>query len=181
MSRIGRKPVTIPAGITVDISKANNVTVKGPKGTLARSFSPDMTIETQNGEVIVTRPTDQRHHRALHGLTRSLIQNMVTGVHEGFRKELELVGVGYRAAMQGQALELSLGFSHPVIIEPPQDVSFDVEKGGRAFSVSGIDKEVVGEVSAKIRALRKPEPYKGKGVRYRGEYVRSKAGKSAKR
>lgn len=181
MSRIGRKPVTIPAGITVEISKANSVSVKGPKGSLVRSFSPDMTIEKKEGAVIVTRPTDQSHHRALHGLTRSLIQNMVTGVNEGFKKELELVGVGYRAVMQGQSLELSLGFSHPVVIDPPENTSFDVEKGGRAFSVSGIDKEVVGELAAEIRALRKPEPYKGKGVRYRGEYVRSKAGKSAKR
>ncbi len=180
MSRIGRKPVTIPSNVSVDIAKNGAVTVKGPKGALTRSFSPDMTVEVQNGEVIVSRATDQRHHRALHGLTRALIQNMVTGVNDGFKKDLEMVGVGYRAVMKGDVMELSLGFSHPVVLDPPEGISFEVEKGGRAFSVSGIDKEQVGETAAKIRSLRKPEPYKGKGVRYRGEYVRIKAGKSAK-
>ena len=180
MSRIGRKPVAIPANVTVDIAKNGAVTVKGPKGSLTRSFAPDMTIEMQGGELIVTRPTDQRHHRALHGLTRALLQNMVTGVSEGFKKELEMVGVGYRAVMKGDAMELSLGFSHPVILDPPAGITYEVAKGGRSFSVSGIDKEQVGEIAAEIRALRKPEPYKGKGVRYRGEYVRIKAGKSAK-
>ena len=181
MSRIGRKPVTIPSGVTIDIDKNNTVTVKGPKGTLTRTFFPDMRIRIQDGEVIVERPTDNRQHRALHGLTRALLNNMVVGVSDGFTKNLELVGTGYRATMQGNAIELSLGFSHPVVIDPPEGITFEVEKGGRTFSVSGIDKEVVGEVAAEIRALRPPEPYKGKGVRYSGEYVRIKAGKSAKR
>lgn len=181
MSRIGRKPVTIPKGVTVEIGKNNKVTVKGPKGELTRSFSPDMTIEVKEGQIVVSRPSDHRLHRSMHGLTRALLQNMVTGVSEGFTKELELRGTGYRALMKGQALELHLGFSHPVLIEPPDGISFTVENRGASFKVSGIDKELVGEVAAKIRALRKPEPYKGKGVRYRGEYVRAKAGKSAKR
>ncbi len=181
MSRIGRKPVIIPSKVSVDIAKNGAVTVKGPKGTMTRSFSPDMTIEMQDGEIVVSRPTDNRQHRAIHGLTRSLIQNMVTGVSDGFKKELEMVGVGYRAVMQGNAMELSLGFSHPVVLDPPEGITFEVDKGGRSFSVSGSDKEQVGETAAKIRALRKPEPYKGKGVRYRGEYVRIKAGKSAKK
>ena len=181
MSRIGRRPIVIPDKVSIDISKANTVTVKGPRGSLVRSFSPDMTIKQQDGQILVTRPTDQRNHRSMHGLTQALLQNMVTGVNDGFTKELELVGVGYRAAMQDNALELSLGFSHPVVIDPPEGITFTVDKGGRTFSVSGADKEVVGETAAKIRALRKPEPYKGKGVRYRGEYVRIKAGKSAKK
>lgn len=181
MSRIGRKPVAIPKGVTVEIAKNNKITVKGPRGQLTRNFSSTLGIAEENGEIVVTRPTDQRQVRALHGLTRALLQNMVTGVSDGYTKNLELVGVGYRAAMQGNALELSLGFSHPVVINPPDQISFEVDKAGRNISVNGIDKEQVGEVAAKLRALRKPEPYKGKGVRYRGEFVRSKAGKSAKR
>ena len=181
MSRIGRQPIELPKNVTVEISKNNAVTVKGPKGTLTRTLPAAMTIENENGEVVVSRPTDQRNHRALHGLTRSLLQNMVTGVNEGYSKELDLVGVGYRAVMQGDAMELSVGFSHPVLLDPPEGISYEVEKGGRAFIVRGIDKELVGETAAKIRSLRKPEPYKGKGIRYHGEYVRSKAGKSAKR
>jgi len=180
MSRIGRKPITLPSKVSVDIAKNGAVTVKGPKGALTRSFSPDMTFEIQDGVITVNRPTDSRNHRALHGLTRALLQNMVIGVKDGFKKELEMVGVGYRAIMQGNAMELNLGFSHPVVLDPPEGITYEVEKGGRAFSVSGTDKELVGETAAKIRALRKPEPYKGKGVRYRGEYVRIKAGKSAK-
>ncbi len=181
MSRIGRKPIDIPEKVTVEIGKNNKVTVKGPKGELTRTFHPDMTIEIKDGQILVTRPTDQRHHRALHGLTRALLANMVTGVSQGFVKELEMVGVGYRAILKGKALDLSLGFSHPVVIEPPEGITFEVEKSGRAFRVMGIDKELVGEVAAKIRALRPPEPYKGKGIRYRGEYVRMKAGKAGKR
>jgi large subunit ribosomal protein L6 len=181
MSRIGRKPISIPEKVEIKIGKNNKVTVKGPKGELTRTFNPDMTIEMKDGQVEITRPTDQRHHRALHGLTRALLANMVTGVSQGYVKELEMTGVGYRAVMKGNALDLSLGFSHPVIIEPPEGISFEVEKGGRAFHVKGIDKEVVGEVAAKIRALRPPEPYKGKGISYRGEYIRRKAGKAGKR
>lgn len=181
MSRIGRKPVDIPAKVTVNIDKHNKVTVKGPKGELTRTFSPDMTIKMEDGKIVITRPTDQRHHRSLHGLTRALLANMVIGVSEGFVKELEMVGVGYRAVSKGKALDLSLGLSHPVIIEPPAGINFEIEKGGRSFRIMGADKELVGEVAAKIRALRPPEPYKGKGIRYRGEYVRMKAGKAGKR
>jgi large subunit ribosomal protein L6 len=181
MSRIGRKPIVIPEKVNIEIGKNNKVTVKGPKGELTRTFSPDMTIELKDGQVAISRPTDQRHHRALHGLTRALLANMVTGVSQGYVKELEMTGVGYRAVMKGNALDLSLGFSHPVVIEPPEGITFEVEKGGRAFHVKGIDKELVGEVAAEIRSLRPPEPYKGKGISYRGEYIRRKAGKAGKR
>ncbi len=181
MSRIGKKPIDIPEKVNIEIGKNNTVTVKGPKGELTRTFSPDMTIEIKDGQVVISRPTDQRHHRALHGLTRALLANMVTGVSQGYVKELEMVGVGYRAVMKGNALDLSLGFSHPVVIEPPEGISFEVEKGGRAFRVMGIDKELVGETAAKIRRLRPPEPYKGKGIKYRGEVIRRKAGKAGKR
>ncbi len=181
MSRIGRKPIVIPEKVNIEIGKNNKITVKGPKGELTRTFSPDMTIELKDGQVVISRPTDQRHHRALHGLTRALLANMVTGVSQGYVKELEMTGVGYRAVMKGNALDLNLGFSHPVVIEPPEGITFEVEKGGRAFHVKGIDKELVGEVAAEIRALRPPEPYKGKGISYRGEYIRRKAGKAGKR
>ncbi len=181
MSRIGRKPIVIPEKVNIEIGKNNKVTVKGPKGELTRTFSPDMTIEMKDGQVVISRPTDLRHHRALHGLTRALLANMVTGVSQGYVKELEMTGVGYRAVMKGNALDLSLGFSHPVVIEPPEGITFEVEKGGRAFHVKGIDKELVGEIAAEIRALRPPEPYKGKGISYRGEYIRRKAGKAGKR
>lgn len=180
MSRIGKKPVALPKGVTVDIATNNTITVNGPKGTLTRAFVPDITVAAQGAEVLVSRPTDQRQHRALHGLTRALLQNMVTGVSSGFTKEMELVGVGYKAAMQGKSLELSLGYSHPVVVPPPTNISFEVDKTGRLISVHGIDKEQVGEVAAKLRALRKPEPYKGKGIRYRGEFIKIKAGKSSK-
>ena len=180
MSRIGKKAVALPKGVTVDIAPDNTVTVKGTKGALTRSFVPDINLAAEGAEVHVTRPTDQRHHRALHGLTRALLQNMVTGVSTGFTKEMELVGVGYKAAMQGKSLELSLGYSHPVIVPPPTNISFEVDKTGRIISVRGIDKEQVGEVAAKLRAWRKPEPYKGKGIRYRGEFIKIKAGKSSK-
>ncbi|MGQ9585436.1 MAG: 50S ribosomal protein L6 [Anaerolineae bacterium] len=180
MSRIGLMPIPIPSGVQVTVEPGNQVTVKGPRGSLIRSFSPDLKIEVTDGQVVVARPSDARHHRALHGLTRALLANMVTGVSQGFRKELEIVGVGYRAELQGQKLVLFLGFSHPVEVEPPAGIHFEVDRGGRKFSVLGIDKELVGEVAAKIRAKRPPEPYKGKGVRYVGEYVRVKAGKSGK-
>lgn len=180
MSRIGRMPVDIPDGVQIRVERGNRVTVKGPKGELQRSFSPDMQIEVVDGQVLVQRPSDAKHHRALHGLTRALLANMVTGVTEGFRKDLEIVGVGYRAELQGQRLVLSLGFSHLVEVDPPEGIAFEVERGGRKFAVLGIDKELVGETAAKIRAWRPPEPYKGKGIRYVGEYVRTKAGKAGK-
>ncbi len=180
MSRIGRMPIPIPSGVQVQVEPGNQVTVKGPKGSLVRSFSPDLKIEVTDGQIVVARPSDARHHRAMHGLTRVLLANMVTGVSQGFRKDLEIVGVGYRAELQGQKLVLFLGYSHPVEVEPPAGIKFEVDRGGRKFSVLGVDKELVGEVAAKIRAKRPPEPYKGKGIRYVGEYVRVKAGKSGK-
>ncbi|MGQ9456870.1 MAG: 50S ribosomal protein L6 [Anaerolineae bacterium] len=180
MSRIGRMPIALPKGVEIKVEPGNLVTVRGPRGTLTRALHPDMQIEVAEGQVVVRRPSDARHHRALHGLTRALLANMVTGVSQGFRKELEIVGVGYRAELQGQKLVLSLGFSHPVEVEPPEGIAFEVDRSGRKFSVLGIDKELVGEVAAKIRARRPPEPYKGKGIRYVGEYVRMKAGKGGK-
>jgi len=179
MSRIGKQPIPIPEKVQVTID-GMDVTVKGPKGTLSQSFHPDITIAEEDGQLVVTRPTDQRHHRSLHGLTRALLNNMVVGVSDGFQKVLEIHGVGYSAAMEGQTLVMKLGFSHDVPVEPPQDVSFAVEDRGRTIIVEGIDKQVVGQVSANIRGWRPPEPYKGKGVRYRGEYVRRKAGKTGK-
>jgi large subunit ribosomal protein L6 len=166
--------------VQVKIGTGNQVEVKGPKGELSRSFSPTLGIELEDGQVLVKRFSDARTHRAMHGLTRALLSNMVVGVSEGFRKDLEVVGVGYRAEQQGEKLVLALGYSHLVEVDPPDGISFEVEKGGRRFSVLGIDKELVGEVAAKIRAKRPPEPYKGKGVRYAGEYVRTKAGKAGK-
>ena len=182
MSRVGRQPVALPDKVTVEIQR-NTVTVKGPKGELSQDFNPDMSIRQENRSVIVERPSDLRHHKALHGLTRALVFNMVVGVSEGFRKTLEIQGVGYQAAMQGKNLQLRLGHSHDVIVEPPANVTFAVpqESRGSIIHVDGIDKQVVGHEAAKIRAWRPPEPYKGKGVRYLGEYVRRKAGKAGKR
>lgn len=179
MSRIGRLPVVIPQGVEVTIDH-NQVRVKGPKGELVREFHPDMEIVGQDGQLVVRRPTDQPMHRALHGLSRALLQNMVTGVSEGFRKELQIEGVGYRAEVQRLDLVLHVGFSHPVRVAAPEGVSFDVDRSGRQIAVEGIDKELVGQVAAKVRAVRPPEPYKGKGVRYVGERVRIKAGKAGK-
>jgi large subunit ribosomal protein L6 len=179
MSRIGLKPIPLPAKVQVDI-RGNHVTVKGPKGELERAFHPDMEIALEDRTLQVRRPTDNRQHRALHGLTRSLLPNMVTGVSDGFAKTLEIMGTGYRAEMQGRDLILFLGHSHPITIAPPTGISFDVPKGGRTVTVQGIDKEVVGEVAARIRRQRLPEPYKGKGVRYIDERVRRKAGKAGK-
>ena len=179
MSRIGRMPIPVPEGVAVSI-EGNRVTVKGPKGELSRSFDQDMSIALRDNQVIVTRPSDSKRHKAMHGLTRALLANMVTGVSEGFRKTLEIVGVGYRAEVREEKLVLSVGFSHPVPIESPPGITFRVEKGYRRFTVEGIDKELVGEVAARIRAVRKPEPYKGKGIRYLGERVRRKAGKAGK-
>jgi large subunit ribosomal protein L6 len=179
MSRVGKKPIELPNKVEVDI-RGSEVTVKGPKGILHRAFNPDMEINLQEGVLSVVRPTDQRGHRALHGLTRALLANMVQGVSEGYSKVLEIVGTGYRAEMQGEALELHLGYSHPILFPPPEGISFEVPKGGRTVTVQGIDKELVGEIAARIRRQRPPEPYKGKGVRYEGERVRRKAGKAGR-
>ncbi|MCY4410505.1 MAG: 50S ribosomal protein L6 [Caldilineaceae bacterium] len=179
MSRIGKMPVPVPAGVTVDIVAGNLITVKGPKGELSQTFNRDMKFSSENGEIVVTRPTDQRHHRAIHGLTRSLLHNMVVGVTDGFRKTLEIHGVGYRAQQEGENLLLQVGKSHPVEYAPPTpDILFEVSRDGRTVTISGISKQKVGELAAKIRKERPPEPYKGKGIRYQGEYVRSKAGKA---
>ncbi|MBV9411106.1 MAG: 50S ribosomal protein L6 [Acidimicrobiia bacterium] len=179
MSRIGKAPIPVPSGVDVTLAD-RNVTVKGPKGTLERRLPPDITVRQDGAEILVERPDDEREHRALHGLTRSLVNNMVVGVTDGFTKDLEIVGVGYRATAQGpNRLELALGFSHPVHIEAPDGVTFEVPQPTR-ITVRGIDKEIVGQVAANIRKVRKPEPYKGKGVRYAGEVVQRKAGKAAK-
>jgi large subunit ribosomal protein L6 len=180
MSRIGRTPIPVPSGVTVALGQGNMVTVKGPQGELARTVPAAISITQVDDNLVVERPDDQRQNRALHGLTRSLVANMVAGVTEGFSKELEIVGVGYRAVPKGpNALELALGFSHPVNVSAPDGVAFEVPTPTRII-VRGIDKEKVGQVAADIRKLRKPEPYKGKGVRYAGERVVRKAGKAAK-
>ncbi len=180
MSRIGRSPIPVPSGVSVAVGSDNTVTVKGPQGELARSVPVAITIRQDGDVLVVERPDDQRQNRALHGLTRSLVANMVAGVTDGFSKELEIVGVGYRAIPKGpSALELALGFSHPVNVSAPDGVTFEVPSATRII-VKGIDKEKVGQVAADIRKLRKPEPYKGKGVRYLGERVVRKAGKAAK-
>ncbi|MDE2820078.1 MAG: 50S ribosomal protein L6 [Chloroflexota bacterium] len=182
MSRIGKQPVVLPDKVTVAIEK-NSVTVRGPKGELSQEFNPEMMIRQDNGALIVERPSDLRHHKALHGLTRALLANMVTGVSQGYRKTLEIQGVGYQAVLQGKNLQLRLGHSHEVLVEPPENISFDVPKDSRGsiIHVDGINKQVVGQVAADIRGWRPPEPYKGKGVRYFGEYVRRKAGKAGKK
>jgi large subunit ribosomal protein L6 len=178
MSRIGRLPITIPAGVDVSID-GRTVTVKGPKGQLSRALHPDITVSQEDGSIVVTRPTEQKTHKQLHGLTRTLVNNMVVGVTDGYRKGLEITGVGYRAAKVGEKLQLNLGYSHPVEIDPPNGITFELENPTR-LAVVGIDKELVGQVAAQVRSTRKPEPYKGKGVRYAGEQVRRKAGKAGK-
>ena len=178
MSRIGRLPISVPAGVDIKID-AQNVTVKGPKGELLLVVSNPIEVKLEDGQVLVTRPNDERESRALHGLTRTLINNNIIGVTEGYTKGLEVVGTGYRVAQKGSAVEFALGFSHPVLIEPPAGITLTVE-GNNKLTVSGIDKQAVGEVAANIRKIRKPEPYKGKGIRYAGEVVRRKAGKAGK-
>jgi len=178
VSRIGKQPIPVPSGVEVTIDGAT-VTVKGPKGTLTQSFSEEMALKLEDGVLSVERPSDERHHRALHGLTRSLLANMVTGVSEGFAKNLEIVGVGYRAEMVGSDLKMALGFSHPVLITAEPGIVFEVPAPTK-ITVRGIDKQRVGQVASEIRGWRPPEPYKGKGVRYEGEYVRRKLGKTAK-
>ena len=179
MSRIGRAPIPVPDGVDIAVADGR-ITVTGPRGTLERELPPDMAVRQDDGVLVVERPDDERRHRALHGLTRSLVNNMVVGVTQGFQRDLEIVGVGYRAVAQGpDRLELALGFSHPVVFEAPEGITFEVPSPTR-ISVRGIDKQAVGQVAADIRQIRKPEPYKGKGVRYAGETVRRKAGKAAK-
>lgn len=177
MSRIGRAPIVIPAGVTVTLEEGNLVKVKGPKGELSRTLHPEMKITVEDNTVKVERPSEDKKHKSLHGLTRTLIHNMVVGVTETFSKTLEISGVGYRAVRQGNNLNLSLGFSHPCIIEPPKGITLDAPAANQII-VSGIDKELVGEMAAKIRSLREPEPYKGKGIRYAGEKIRRKVGKA---
>ena len=178
MSRIGRLPIAVPSTVDVTID-GRQLTVKGPKGTLSRVLHPDMSVSQEDGTIVVTRPTEQKTHKQLHGLTRTLVNNMVVGVTDGYRKGLEITGVGYRAALNGKKLTLNLGYSHPIEIDPPEGISFEVENPTR-LAVVGIDKELVGQIAAKVRATRKPEPYKGKGVRYAGEKIRRKAGKAGK-
>ena len=178
MSRIGRKPIAIPAGVDVAI-EGNVVTVKGPKGTLTQTVNPDLTVTVENGEVLVTRPTDDKEHRSLHGLTRTLIANMVHGVSEGYSKELEIQGVGYRAAKQGKDLVMTLGYAHQVIMSECNGITIEVPSPSRII-IHGYDKQAVGQFAAEVRAKRPPEPYKGKGIRYLGEYVIRKEGKAGK-
>ena len=179
MSRIGKSPVVIPPGVTVDIAAGNVVTVKGPKGTLSRKLVDDMKLGLEDGLLTVERPSELKRHKSLHGLTRTLISNMVVGVTDGYTKVLEIQGVGYRAAKEGNNLNLSLGYSHPVQMTDPEGVTSAVE--GNRITITGIDKEKVGQYAANIRAKREPEPYKGKGIRYQGEHVRRKAGKAGKK
>ncbi|MCK6630254.1 MAG: 50S ribosomal protein L6 [Anaerolineae bacterium] len=179
MSRIGRLPVVIPKGVTVDINK-NSVVVKGPKGELQRDFPPEIELKQEDGQVVATRHSDHRTHRSKHGLTRALLNNMITGVSTGFKRQLYIEGVGYKAAVEGKKLVLNVGYSHNVVFEPPLGVSFEVDKTGRDLTITGIDKEMLGEISARIRRTRPPEPYKGKGIRYAEEKVRRKAGKAGK-
>ena len=178
MSRIGRLPIPVPAGVKVTID-GPAITVTGPRGTLSRDLHPEMLVAQEDGNLVVRRPDEDKLHRELHGLTRTLVANMVEGVTNGYRKGIEITGVGYRAAKVGNRLQLNLGYSHPIEIDPPEGITFDVENPTR-LAVVGIDKELVGQVAARVRSTRKPEPYKGKGVRYAGEKIRRKAGKAGK-
>ena len=182
MSRIGKSPITVPQGVTIDISKGNEVTVKGPKGTLSQQVDADLNLEVKDGELTLSRPTESLRHKSMHGLYRSLVANMVEGVTNGYTRVLELVGVGYRANNSGNLLELSLGYSHPIYFYVPDEIKVEtkMERGqAPTVTLTGIDKQLIGQVAAKIRAFRKPEPYKGKGVRFQGEEIRRKAGKTA--
>jgi large subunit ribosomal protein L6 len=182
MSRIGKAPISLPSGVEINVSKGNLVTVKGPKGELTQQIDPEMEIAVEDGEINVKRPTEQKRHRAMHGLSRSLVANMITGVTDGFVKELELVGVGYRATNTGQLLELTIGYSHPIMFALPDEVKVTtaMDKGkAPVVRLESHDKQLLGEVANKIRSYRKPEPYKGKGIRFAGEEIRRKAGKSA--
>ena len=182
MSRIGNAPIDLPQGVEINVSDSNLVSVKGPKGELSQQIDPDLSLEIEDGTIQVTRPTDQQRHKAAHGLYRSLVANMVTGVTEGFVKELELVGVGYRVSNMGNLVELTIGYSHPVMFYIPDEIKVEtkMEKGQNPMIIlESIDKQLVGQVAAKIRALRKPEPYKGKGIKYKDEILRRKAGKTA--
>ena len=179
MSRIGKQPIEVPSGVEIDIAVGNVVTIEGPRGSLTSTMHPDMKILVGDGVITVERPDNEGFHRSLHGLTRSLLANMVDGVTKGFEKRLQIVGVGYRAAMKGSDLEIAAGYSHPVIVPQPAGIEFEVPTPTQIV-VRGNDKQAVGEIAAKIRKIRKPEPYKGKGIRYEGEYVRKKAGKAAK-
>ncbi len=179
MSRVGKAPISLPKGVNIDL-KGTGLTVKGPKGTLTQEFHPDMEINLDEGVLSVHRPSDSRDHRSLHGLTRSLINNMVIGVSDGYSKTLEIQGVGYRASSEGKALVLNVGPSHPIRFDPEGSLEFEVEDRGKTIKISGIDKQLVGEYAARIRKTSPPEPYKGKGIRYKGEYVRRKAGKAGK-
>lgn len=181
MSRIGKSPIAIPAGVTVQV-KENTVTVKGPKGELSQDINPDIEVKVEDGHIIVTRPDDERQHRAMHGLYRALIHNMVVGVSEGYKKEIELVGVGYRATATGQILELALGYSHAIFIKLPKEIKVEAKterNKNPLIILESSDKQLLGQVCAKIRSLRKPEPYKGKGIKFVGEIIRRKSGKSA--
>ncbi|MEI6946076.1 50S ribosomal protein L6 [Paraflavisolibacter sp. H34] len=182
MSRIGKAPIAVPAGVTVTVGNDNVITVKGPKGELKQPIDRDINVEVKDGQILFTRPTDQIRHRALHGLSRALVANLVKGVTEGYVRKLELIGVGFKAANQGNVLDLALGYSHNIIFEVPKELTVATaqEKGKNPeITLEGIDRQLIGQVAAKIRGLRKPEPYKGKGVRYKGEVVRKKAGKAA--
>ena len=182
MSRIGRLPIPVPAGVTVTIADDNTVTVKGPKGELSQKVNKDIKVEQVGAEVLVSRPSDSKPHRSMHGLYRSLIHNMVVGVTQGFEKKLHIEGVGWRIAEWNKnQLTIAIGYSHPVIVDAPQGIEFDVDKSSVNFSVKGIDKQLVGAIAADIRAIRKPEPYHGKGIRYENEYVRHKEGKAGKK
>ncbi len=182
MSRIGKAPIALPQGVEISVADNNVVTVKGAKGTLTQKIDSDLSVKVEDGQVVVERPTEQKRHKAMHGLYRSLINNMIIGVSEGYTKELELVGVGYRASNTGQLLEIAVGYSHPIFLHLPEEVKVEtVTEKGKApiIKLSSIDKQLIGQVAAKIRSMRKPEPYKGKGIKFVGEEIRRKAGKTA--